>query len=82
MQHILQTGALAGSMAAERLHYRAGKLVRDNLPKCAACQFGKQINKTKPGKRTNVIKDKIGTLSADQLYAGQRVFVDHFICPT
>ena len=44
VQFILRTGALTGSKASERLHYRAGKLIGENLPKCAACQFGKQIN--------------------------------------
>ena len=49
--------------------------------KCAACQFGKQINRSKPGKGSSAIKDKIGSLSSKQLQPGQRVFVDHFECP-
>ena len=28
-----------------------------------------------------MIKDKAGILSAEQLYPGQRVFIDHFECP-
>ena len=68
VQFILRTGALAGLQANERLHYRAGKLIGNNLPKCAACQFRKQLNRSKPGKRTNIIKDKVGILSAEQLY--------------
>ena len=81
VQFILRTGALTGPKASERLHYRAGKLVGDNLPKYAACQFGKQMNRSKPGKRTNAITDKAGTLSAEQLYPGQQVFINHFVCP-
>ena len=52
----------------ERLHYRAGKLVGENLPKCAVRQFEKQLNQSKPGKHTNAIKDKAGILSAEQLF--------------
>ena len=74
----MRTGALTGTKASERWHYRAGKLVGENLPKCAACQFGKQINRSKPGKRTSMIKDKIGILSAEQLNPGQRAFINHF----
>ena len=42
--------------------------------------FWKQTNHTVPGKKTNLVKQRAGILSADQSRPGQRVFLDHFIC--
>ena len=32
-----------------------------------------------PGKKTNVIREREGVLSAEKLQPGQKVFIDHFI---
>ena len=82
VQFILRTGALATSESMRRLHTRAANLSHSELPKCAACQFGKQTSRPVPGKTSRIIKDRAGILSADQVQPGQRVFVDHFICST
>ena len=51
------SGAFASTQASERLHKRVSKLTYNNLPKCTACQFGKQTSRAIPGKRSMVIKD-------------------------
>ena len=65
-----------------RLHKQAANIRHHCLPKCASCVFGKQTNRAKPGKRTSVVREREGILSADKLHPGQRVFVDHFVCST
>ena len=82
IQFILRTGALAKTHAMQRLHKRAANVPPHDLPKCAACQFGKQTYRSVPGKRTRVIKEREGILSAEKLQPGERVFVDHFNCST
>ena len=52
------------------------------MPKCASCQYGKQVRRAEPGKTTLTIKDQAGILRADNLAPGQRVSVDHFVCST
>ena len=49
---------------------------------CAACQYGKQKRKPSPGKKSTVVKDRDGALKKDNLFPGQRVSVDHFVCST
>ena len=82
IQALLQTGALATTHAIRRLHKRAANLKHADRPKCASCLFGKQTSQAKPGKRTTVVQERDGILSADKLHPGQRVFVDHFMCST
>ena len=57
------------------------QLPRSPLRLCvhAACQFGKQRRLPAPGKRSNVVRDREGI---DDLFPGQKVSVDHFICST
>ena len=78
----MRQGALAATEGLRRLHSSAAQLKPQDLPKCAACMFGKQTNRTVPGKKWNMVKDRAGILSADQNRPGQRVFVDHFVCST
>ena len=40
VQFLLRTGALASTQAQKSLHTRAANLSKENVPKCAACQFG------------------------------------------
>jgi hypothetical protein len=49
---------------------------------CAACQFAKQKVRTAPRTRRTVVVDQVDALRRDNLFPGQRVSVDHFICST
>ena len=80
IQFILRTGVLAHSESARRLQAAASKLT--TLPLCPACQFGKQRRRPAPGKTSSVVKDREGVLKKDNLFPGQKVSVDHFVCST
>ena len=80
VQSLMRSGTLAHSEATRRLHTAACKLT--DLPKCAACQFGKQKRRPTPGKTSSIVRDRAGVLSQDHLSPGQRVSVDHFVCST
>ena len=82
IQFIMQTGMLASSESERRLHKAASKLSQQDLPKCSACQFGRQTGRPVTGKVTSIVKDRAGILSADQTHPGQLVFIDHFVCTT
>ena len=82
VQFMMRTGVLASSETMRRLHTAASRLPNHDLPRCAACQFGRQTNRAVPGKTSHIVKDRSGILSADQLQPGQRVFIDHFVCTT
>ena len=82
VQFLMRSGALATSQSKQSLHTQAVKIPVHDLPKCAACQFGRQTNHAVPGKVSKVIKDRVGIMSADKLQPGQRVFIDHFVCST
>ena len=77
VQHLLKSGALANSEAARRLHNLACKA---EIPKCSACQYGKQRSRSAPGQKTTTIKDRAGILRNHNLLPGQEVSVDHFVC--
>jgi hypothetical protein len=47
-----------------------------SIPKCAACQFGKQGRTPTPGRRVSFADS--GALSKDQVNPGQRIFVDQY----
>ena len=83
MQFLLRSGVLATSERFKRLHSAAAKLSHHELPKCAACSFGRQTNRPVPhGRKSKAIKEKVGILSANQTEPGQRVFIDHFVSST
>jgi len=63
-----------------RLHERAANINAAEMPKCAACQFGKQTNCVTPGLIGKALEGRQGVLSADKSLPGERVFVDHFQC--
>ena len=63
-----------------KLHKRAANITAAKMPRCAACQFGKQTNRVVPGTIRRAIEARKGVLSADKLLPGERVFVDHFNC--
>lgn len=66
----------------KRSHKRAANVSFEDMPKCAACQFGKQTNQSKPGSVRASTREREGVLSADKPPPGERVFVDHFACAT
>jgi hypothetical protein len=80
IQYLLRTGVLGTSDAIRRLQTAAAKLLQ--VPKCAACLFGKQKSRTTPGRRVTHIQDETGHLRRDQFTPGQKVSVDHYICST
>ena len=80
IQGLMRSEVLAHSQATRHLHTAACKLT--DLPKCAACQFGKQKRRPTPGKRSSVVRDREGVLRQDHLAPGQCVSVDHFFCST
>jgi hypothetical protein len=80
VQSLMRSGTLAHSEATRYLHTAACKLTE--LPKCAACQFGKQKRRPTPGKTSSIVRDREGVLRQDHLAPGQRVSVDHFVCST
>ena len=73
---------MASTQAQKSLHTRASNLSKESIPKCAACQFGKQTSRPVPGKVTKMIPERQGILSADVNHPGERVFIDHFITST
>jgi hypothetical protein len=80
VQNLMRSGTLAHSESTRHLHTAACKLTE--LPKCAACQFGKQKRRPTPGKTSTIVRDRAGVLRQDHLAPGQRVSVDHFVCST
>ena len=80
VQFLMRTGVLAHSESARRLQSAASKL--QHRPLCAACQYGKQRRQTAPGMRHEAVRDKQGALKKDDLFPGQKVSVDHFVCST
>ena len=81
VQFLIRTGVLSNTEANRTLHLSVCKLV--NYPKCAACLYGKQHRRTVPGKTaSSVVKDRENVLKANNLLPGQRISVDHFVCPT
>ena len=80
VQFLMRTGVLAHSESARRLQSASSKL--QHRPLCAACQYGKQRRRTAPGTRHEAVRDKQGALKRDDLFPGQKVSVDHFVCST
>ena len=80
IQFLLQSGALAFSEPSRRLQTAAAKL--QTCPMCAACQYGKQRRSATPGRSIKTVRERQGALKQDDLYPGQKVSVDHFICST
>jgi GAG-pre-integrase domain len=75
---LLRSGSLASSEGARSLHRAAAKCA---TPKCASCQYGKMKRRPAPG-RLSKPDDSTGNLSKNDLFPGQHVSVDHFICGT
>ncbi|KAI2492298.1 hypothetical protein MHU86_22271 [Fragilaria crotonensis] len=63
-----------------KLHQAACSLTE--LPKCAACQYGKQHRRPAPGRVSTAVRDREGVLKDGHLVPGQQVSVDHFVSST
>ena len=55
VQFILRSGALATSDSMRRLPSAASKIRTCDLPRCSSCQFGKQTNRAKPGRKLQTV---------------------------
>jgi Reverse transcriptase (RNA-dependent DNA polymerase) len=75
---VLASGALASSEGQKALHRAASKCP---TPKCASCQYSKQRATSTPGS-TSRPDGSAGNLSKGDLFPGERVSVDHFVCGT
>lgn len=73
VQNLLKTGALGNSAETKAA-------ARCELPKCAACMYGKAKRKSTGAKLTVDRQAKV--LSKDILFPGQKVSVDHFSVST
>ncbi|KAL7569263.1 hypothetical protein ACA910_016815 [Epithemia clementina (nom. ined.)] len=80
VQFLFCSGVLATAEGSRRLQTAACRLT--SMPLCAACQFGKQTCRPTPGKISHAVQDRDGILKKDNLFPGQRVSVDHFVCAT
>ena len=49
-------------------------------PKCSSCQYGKAKRRPTGATETKPIFEKEGVLKKEDLFPGQRVSIDHFIC--
>ena len=77
VQHLMKGGVLAYSEATRHLQRTASRI---QAIKCAACQYAKQRAQSAPGVSHKIIKNREGALSQGQLFPGQEICVDHFIC--
>ena len=77
VQHLMRTGVLSHTEGTRRLHTAASKLTE--VPKCAACLFGKQTIRSSPGSTSTIVRDRAGVLRAENLLPGAEVSVDHFV---
>ena len=77
LQVLLRNGTLAHSEAKRRLHSAAARI--QELPLCAACQFGKQRRRPAPGTRSVADPSQALKLRQGHLHPGQCVSVDHFV---
>jgi hypothetical protein len=80
IQQLMKLGMLSHSQATCSLHTAVSKI--QNPPKCATCQYGKQCQHPSPGKTSSVVRDHADALKQDDLFARQKIAVDHFVCST
>jgi hypothetical protein len=80
IQFLMRSGVLTKSNNKRKLHQAACSLT--DLPKCAACQYGKQHRRPAPGRVSTAVRDREGVLKDGHLVPGQQVSVDHFVSST
>jgi hypothetical protein len=75
VQHLLRTGALGRT----RLQTSAANCPH---PKCSSCQYGKAHRRPTSTSISQPVLTKEGALKKEDLFPGQRVSIDHFVCST
>ena len=80
IQFLMRSGVLTKSNNKRKLHQAACSLTQ--LPKCAACQYGKQHRRPAPGRVSTAVRDREGALKDGHLVPGQTVSIAHFKCST
>ena len=80
IQFLFRSGVLSHSEATRSLHASACKLFE--MPRCAACLYGKQTLCPSLGLLKTKVRDKASMLKSGDLLPGQAVSVDHFVCST
>lgn len=75
VQLLLRTGALGRT----RLQTAASSCPH---PKCSSCQYGKARRRPTGTEVSHPVLDKQGALKKEDLFPGQRISIDHFICST
>ena len=78
IQWLFRQGVLGTNERTRRLQAAASKLTHG--PLCTACQYAKQRRTTEPGKTTSTVPETVGIQSANNLFPGQEISVDHFQC--
>ena len=78
VRHLFRAGILSNTEATRRLHRQAVTIT--TTPKCAACCFGKQCQRTSVrSTRSQSVRDRPPVIRAEMLSPGQLVCVDHFV---
>ena len=75
VQHLFRSGALGRT----RLQTSASNCPH---PKCSSCQYGKAKRRSTETDVSQPIPVKQGVLKKEDLFPGQRVSIDHFVCST
>jgi hypothetical protein len=64
VQFIMRLGVLAHTRQQRQLHTTVCKL--KELPKCAACLYGKQTRRSAPGQVSSIVRDRQGHLNTQK----------------
>jgi GAG-pre-integrase domain len=75
---LFHTGVLSNGVANRQLHTAASEIAPP--PKCTACQFGKQCQRSVPTTTQAKVSDKVGAISRKCTLPGEQISVDHFVC--
>jgi len=73
VQSLLKSGALGHS----KVIHQASKCEH---PKCASCMYGKNSRRPTQTDVTAPKPERVGSIKHEDLFPGQRVSVDHFVC--
>ena len=76
LQHLLRSGALGKT----RLQQSAANC--RTHPKCSSCQYGKGKRRPTPSSTSQPVREREGALKKEDLFPGQAISVDHFVCST
>lgn len=76
VQWMFRQGFLRTGERSRSLQAAAARLAKG--PLCTACQYAKQRRRSTPGTVISSVPEQQGSLTANRLYPGQEVSVDHF----